>query len=188
MSRPAQRGRHGVFAPLEVREKRDKRGKSPLPLPLELRDKRDKRGKSSRMTVRIRFGNKRRFSRPAALSNCIHYLDELHLLAARYLHEIFYFMLQSFESRRYTRRGGRDRDRSLRRRHRRLGSRLRVRHCDAVPPRERSQVLRLPVLQVGTVAVDPLVVEAPRSWSSIAQSPSASSLDSVQPSREPSLS
>src|ERR1035441_6683123 len=45
MSRPAQKVRHGVFVPLEVREKRDKRGKSPLPLPLELRDKRDKRDK-----------------------------------------------------------------------------------------------------------------------------------------------
>jgi hypothetical protein len=45
MSRPAQKVRHGVFAPLEVRDKRDKRSKSPLPLPLELRDKRDKRDK-----------------------------------------------------------------------------------------------------------------------------------------------
>jgi hypothetical protein len=50
MSRPAQRVRHCVFAPLEVREKRDKRdkrGKSPLPLPLEVRDKREKRDKST---------------------------------------------------------------------------------------------------------------------------------------------
>ena len=47
MSRPAQKVRHGVFAPLEVRDKRDKRSKSPLPLPLELRDKRDKRDKTT---------------------------------------------------------------------------------------------------------------------------------------------
>jgi hypothetical protein len=55
MSRPAQKVRHGVFAPLEVREKREKRGKSSLPLPLELRDKREKRGKPSLPVTFPRF-------------------------------------------------------------------------------------------------------------------------------------
>src|ERR1019366_8804090 len=38
-------------------------------------------------------------SRPAALSDCTYYLDGLHLLAARYLREIFYFISQSVASR-----------------------------------------------------------------------------------------
>ena len=63
MSPPAQKVRHGVVAPLEVREKR---GKSLSPPSLELRDKRDKRDKRGKSSLALTFPRLSRFSRSIA--------------------------------------------------------------------------------------------------------------------------